>query len=154
MDFNNYLKGSVKTQYCLLIKTVMTLQSAHFPWLWIYLLFFWLFTWLIKYIRRNINKSHWKSEVVLILLLSTIQDGLFKRKEIICEMQSVLCEKKSFKWGSNWSKSIFILCTSTLKMDTNKYQNILHVKTMETLDSAAPALGDMMTGHSCCSGMH
>lgn len=118
-----------------------------------HLLFSWLFTWFVKYRSRTVNKSHWKSEVILILLLSTRKDGRFKHKEmsIICVLQSV--KEKNFKWCSNWFKTLLILCTSTLKMDTDKYQNLLRIKALERQrDSAALALGDVPVGHSCCSG--
>ena len=120
-----------------------------------HLLFFWLFTWFVKYRSTAVNKSHWEFEAILILLRSTSQDGRFTHKEMstICALQSVLHKEKNFKWCSNWFKTLLILCTSTLKMHTDKYQNLMRIKAMERqLDSAGLALGDVPVGHSCCSG--
>ena len=98
-----------------------------------------------KHKTGHVNKSHWEFEAILILLRSTSQDGRFTHKEmsITCALQSVLHKEKNFKWCSNWFKTLLILCTSTLKMDTDKYQNLLCIKAMERqLDSAGLALGE------------
>lgn len=80
------LRGSIKIQDHLIIKTVIvknsnSIASVHFK-TQMHLPLFSLVTWFIKYRRINVNKSHWKCEVILRPLLSTIQGGLLKRKEM------------------------------------------------------------------------
>ena len=105
-----------------------------------YLPLFWLFTWFMKYRRINVSKSHWKLEVILILLPSTIRDGLLKRKEmfIIRAKQSILGEEKSFKRCSKCSKDPSYCAHRHRKQSRANTERYSTWTTLCTRDSSCP----------------
>lgn len=156
MDFNHNLKRSIKSQDRFLSKTVMTLQSVHFLWLWCTYFF-----------SGCLLDSLDIEEELLIRATGNLKSSSFFycppsgmvvsniRKCPSSVQCSQLCMRRRISNGvQTGPRTRLTLCTSTLKMDTDKYQNMLHVKATETPDSATLALGDVTIGHSCCSGIH
>lgn len=155
MDFNHNLKRSIKSQDRFLSKTVMTLQSVHFLWLWCTYFF-----------SGCLLGSLDIEEELLIRATGNLKSSSFFycppsgmvvsniRKCPSSVQCSQLCMRRRISNGvQTGPRTRLTLCTSTLKMDTDKYQNMLHVKATETPDSATLALGDVTIGHSCCSGI-